>query len=95
MAKTVTIQTKNVDLEIKKKAEKVVKEAGMSSLQDVIRIIIIDIAEGRMPVRMAWGSTAKDPEIRESLEQYMRGEYTTVKPGQKLSDAIKSRNVQN
>jgi len=85
MAKKVTIQTKNVDVEIRDKAEKVVREAGWSSLQDVIRIMIIDIANERVPVRMAWGA-ALDPEVRKSIEDYKAGRVYTLKKGQKISD---------
>lgn len=84
---TVTIQTKNVDVKIKNKAEKVIKDAGLSSLQDVIRIMIIDIANGRLPLRIDWG-TVKDEELKESIQDYKDGKLTKIKAGQKLSEVI-------
>ena len=85
---SVTIQTKNVDTEIRDRAEKIVREAGLSSLQDVIRVMVIDIANGRLPVRIDWG-VPKDPEVRKSIKEYSQGQFTTLKKGQKLSNSIK------
>ncbi len=84
---TVTVQTKNVDVKIRDKAEQVVRKAGFSSLQEVIRVMIIDIANERLPVSMDWGA-AKDPDVRKSLREYEEGKVVRVKPGQKLSDTL-------
>jgi len=84
---TVTVQTKNVDVKIRDKAEKIVREAGFSSLQEVIRVMIIDIANERLPVSMDWGA-AKDPDVRKSLKEYEEGKVVRVRPGQKLSEAL-------
>jgi antitoxin component of RelBE/YafQ-DinJ toxin-antitoxin module len=86
---TVTVQTKNVDAEIRDKAEKIVRKAGFSSLQEVIRIMIVDIANERLPVNMDWGA-ARDPDVRKALQEYEEGKVTRVKKGQLLSDALQA-----
>ena len=86
---TVTVQTKNVDVKIRDKAEKIAREAGFSSLQDVIRIMIIDIANEQLPINMNWGA-ANDPEVRQAIEEYKQGKYSVLKKGQKITDTIKS-----
>lgn len=86
--KTTTIQTKNVDVKIKEKAEQVAKSAGFSSLQDVIRIVVIDIAQGELPLKMDWRRRPRDPELREALDDYSAGKYATLDPDKTLSEQI-------
>lgn len=83
---TITLQTTNISVKTKKKAEKRAQSEGYSSIHEVIRLFLHDYAYGK-PLRVAWGA-ALDPEVQKALRDYERGEYTEVKPGELLSEKL-------
>jgi hypothetical protein len=82
-----TIQIKNVKIDVKEKAEKRVKEAGFSSLQDVIRLMVIDISKGRFPLTMSW-SVANDAELTKALDDFKNGRYKTANTAKGLDSIL-------
>ncbi len=89
---TMTVQTTNVNVKIKEKADKVAQEAGFNSVQDVIRIFLKDLSEGEIPLKMNWGYT-RNPDLNESIRQYKNGQYKELKENEKLSDKIRDDNI--
>ena len=87
--KTTVVQTKNVAIDVKERAEKRAVEAGYNSIQDVIRIFLIDVANGRFPLKLAWGD-GLDPEVQKSLEDYRNGRYTTIAPNEDIDKILSS-----
>ncbi len=84
---TTTIQTKGVSIDVKEKADQNAKAAGFSSIQDVLRIIIIDIANGELPLKIDW-SYKRRKAIREALDDYERGDYIEYDSSKPLSEQI-------
>ena len=85
--KYTTVQTKKVQLAVKEKAEAYAKKAGYTSLQDVIRLFIIDLAKGRFPLGVNWGD-ALDPEVQESIDQIKKGNFKVIRPDQSISEVL-------
>lgn len=83
----VTVQTRNVDVEVKKKAESVVKKFGFSSLQDVIRIFIYDISRER--VDLGINLAFKDQKLEVALEEVRSGKVIKLPRGKKISELLK------
>lgn len=77
--KTITLQTRGIDIEVKEHAEKVAREKGFSTLQDAVRLFVHQMAERSLDFR-----------IEMALQQYENGEYITIKPGENIRERILS-----
>jgi hypothetical protein len=92
--KTITLQTTGVPLKTKQKADKRAKKEGFNSVQDLVRIFLKDYSEGRYEVSL--NLRARHPEVRQSLDEYERGEYIEVNPNKDIFAQILSHGaVQN
>jgi antitoxin component of RelBE/YafQ-DinJ toxin-antitoxin module len=87
--KKVTIQTKNVDIEVKRKADEVAKKAGFGGLNDAIRLFVADLASGELYITQPKiENKALKARIRQALKEYEEGRYTILDPNRSLSDQI-------
>lgn len=81
--KTITLQTKNIKEETKERADKLAKELGYTSIQDVIRLFIEDFSHGRIDLKRDWG-LGLNPEIREAFQEYKDGKLVDIDPDKDL-----------
>lgn len=87
----VTVQTKNVRKDVKERAELAAKEAGFSSLQDVIRLAIVNIASGNLDINFGL-SPRQVISLKKSISDYKKGNYTVLTPNTSLSEQIFEKN---
>ncbi len=83
-----TLQIKNVDVSAKEKAEKFAKTAGFTSLQDVLRLFIIQISSEKIDINLEI-KLHQDEVIENAVQEYLDNKFRVVPPTENFTDKLK------
>ncbi len=83
-AKYVTLQTRNIPIDVKERAEANAREAGFSSLQDYVRVMVRNLSIVNVPVKIDV-SLHNDPEFLKAMKDVREGRVYSLTPNPNLN----------